>query len=83
MIMEERKPMYFRDGGLGAKQFQELNSTQQKEHLDMLLQLKDEVLDSRDKYIITFYTKVFYPNLRKEDNKLFITLNTNEREATL
>lgn len=79
---EERKAIYFRTEAIALKEFQQMDSMKQKEYFDKLVQLEDEVLDFNDQYILRFYTKVFYPNLRKEDNKLFITLDTNERKAT-
>ncbi len=72
---EERKPMYFRDGAIGVKQFQELGHPQQKEYVGTLLQLDEEVLDSRDKYILTFYTKVYFPDYKKKDKDRSITLD--------
>ena len=72
---EERKPMYFRDGAMGVKQFQELSHPQQKEYVSTLLQLEEEVLDSRDNYILTFYIKVYFPDYKKKDKDRSITLD--------
>jgi hypothetical protein len=71
---EERGPMYFRNGSMGVKQFQELTSPQQKDYVASLLQLEEEVLDSSDKYILNFFIKVYFPELLKKNNKKTITM---------
>lgn len=71
---QERKPMYFRNGSIGVKQFQELTSPQQKDYLASLLILEEDVLDSSDKYILNFFTKVYFPELLKKNNKKTITM---------
>lgn len=71
---QERKPMYFRDGSIGIKKFQELTSPEQKDYVASLLQLEEEVLDSSDKYILNFYVKVYFPELLKKNNKKTITM---------
>lgn len=72
---EKRKPMYFRDGAMGVKQFQELDHPQQKEYVSTLLELEEGILDSRDNYILTFYTKVYFPDYKKKDKDRSITLD--------
>jgi hypothetical protein len=71
---QERKPMYFRDGSIGVKQFQELTNSQQKDYVASLLLLEEKVLDSSDKYILNFFTKVYFPELLKKNNKKTITM---------
>jgi hypothetical protein len=71
---EERKPMYFRNGAIGVKQFQELTNSQQKDYVASLLLLEEKVLDSSDKYILNFFTKVYFPELLKKNNKKTITM---------
>lgn len=71
---QERKPMYFRDGSIGIKKFQELTSTEQKDYVASLLLLEEEVLDSSDKYILNFFIKVYFPELLKKNNKKTITM---------
>lgn len=74
--MEERKPLYFREGASGVKQFQEMNDIQRKEYLDNILQLEEDVLDFRDKYILNFYLKIYYPDFKKKENhKHFISMD--------
>jgi hypothetical protein len=72
---EERKPMYFRDGSIGVRQFQELGHPQQKEYVSTLLELEEEVLDSSDKYILNFFTKVYFPDYKKKDKTKSITVD--------
>ncbi len=72
---EERKPMYFRDGAIGVKQFQELTHPQQKDYVASLLLLEENVLDSSDKYILNFFTKVYFPELLKKNNHKTITMD--------
>lgn len=73
--MEERKPLYFRDGALGMKQFQGLSNSQQKEYVDTLFKLEVEERDFRDNYILSFFGKFYFPEyFKKEDNKKFISM---------
>jgi len=72
---EERKPIYFRKGGIGLKQFQDMTNPQQKEYVESLLQLEEEVRDSNYNYILRFYTKVFFPEYIKKENKKTITMD--------
>lgn len=72
---EERKPMYFRDGAIGMKEFQELTHPQQKDYVASLLQIEEDKLDFRDKYILNFFTKVYFPELVKKNNNRTITMN--------
>ena len=68
--------MYFRDGALGMKQFQDLSHPQQKDYVASLLLVEEDKLDFRDKHILNFFTKVYFPELsRKEENKKTITMD--------
>lgn len=72
---EERGPMYFRDDAIGVKQFQEMNDLQRKDYVASLFSIEEDKLDFRDKYILRFYAKVFFPNYGVLENIKTISMD--------